>query len=66
MEGEVKHERLRTLKINMRALKGRGVGGWGNQVVVIREGPDCMEHWVWGKNQEYWYAEIKIKNERQK
>ena len=50
----------------MRALKGRAVGGWVNQVVVIREGPDCMEHWVWGKNQEYWYAEIKIKNERQK
>ena len=24
-----------------------GVGGGGNQVVGIREGTDCMEHWVW-------------------
>ena len=37
-----------------------GVGGWGNQVVGIREGTDCMEHWVWCKNNEHCYAE-KIK-----
>ena len=36
MEGEVNHERLWTLKNNLRVLKGRGVGGWGNQVVGIR------------------------------
>ena len=49
MEGEVNHERLWTLKNNLRGLKGQGVGGWGNQVVGIREGTDCMEHWVWYK-----------------
>ena len=37
-----------------------GVGGWGNQVVGIREGTDCMEHWVWCKNNEYCYAEKKF------
>ena len=36
-----------------------GVGGWGNQVVGIMEGMDCMEHWVWYKNNEYCYAENK-------
>ena len=35
------------------------VGGWGNKVVGIREGMDCMEHWVWCKNNEYCYAENK-------
>ena len=45
-------------------FEGAGVGGWGNQVVGIREGTDCMEHWVWCKNKEYFYAEkIKIKKE---
>ena len=34
-------------KNNLRVLKGQGVGGWGNQVVGIRECTDCMEHWVW-------------------
>ena len=50
MEGEVNHERLWTLKNNLSVLKGREVGGWGNQVVGIREGTDCMELWVWYKN----------------
>ena len=27
------HERLWTLKNNLRVLKGRGVGGWGSLVV---------------------------------
>ena len=61
MEGEVDHERLRTLKNNLRGLKRQGMGGWGNQVVGIREGTDCMEHWVWCKNNEYYYAENKLK-----
>ena len=43
MEGEVNHERLCTLKNNLRVLKGRGEGGWGTQVVGIREGTDCMD-----------------------
>ena len=42
MEGEVNHERLWTLKNDLRVLKG-----WGNEGVGIREGTDCMEHWVW-------------------
>ena len=57
--GEVNHERLWTLKNNLRVLKGQGLGGWGNQVVGIGEGTDCMEHWVWCKNNEYCYAEKK-------
>ena len=40
---------------------GGGVGGWEIQVVGIGEGTDCMEHWVWCKNNEYCYTE-KIKN----
>ena len=35
MEGEVNHERLRTLKNNLRVLKGRGVGGWGSRWWVL-------------------------------
>ena len=58
---EINPERLWTLKNNLRVLEGRGVGGWGNQVVDIREGTDCMEHWVWCKNNEYCYAEKKKK-----
>ena len=42
-------------------LKGWGLGGWGNKVVGIREGTYCMEHWVWCKNNEYCYAENKLK-----
>ena len=60
MEGEVNHERLQTLKNNLRVLKGQGVGGWGNQVVGIREDTYCMEHWVWCINNEYCYAEKKF------
>ena len=38
MEGDLNHERLWTLKNNLRVLKGQGVGGWGSQVVGIKEG----------------------------
>ena len=55
-------ERLWTLKNNLRVLKGQGEGGWGSQVVGIKEGTYCMEHWVWYKNNEYCYAEKKLKN----
>ena len=60
LEVEVSHERLWTLKSNLRVLKGWGVGGWGNQVVGIREGTDCMEHWVWYKNNQHCYAKNKF------
>ena len=55
---------LKKLKIelpenNLRVLKGQGLGGWGNQLVGIGECTDCMEHWVWYKNNEYCYAENK-------
>ena len=40
-------------------FEGAGLGGWENQVVGIREGTDCMEHWVWCKNNECCYAENK-------
>ena len=36
-------------------------GRSGYQVVCIIEGTDCMEHWVWCKNNEYCYAENKLK-----
>ena len=29
-------------------------------MVGIREGTDCMEHWVWCKNNEYCYTEKNI------
>ena len=64
MEEEVNHERLWTLKNNLRVFKGWGFGDWGNQVVGIGEGMDCMEHWVWCKNNEYVKMKIlkKLKN----
>ena len=40
-------------------LEGWEVGG--TRWVGIREGTDCMEHWVWYKNNEYCYAENKFK-----
>ena len=64
MEAEVNHERLWTLKNNLRGLKGRGVGGGGNKAVGIREGTYCMEHWVWCINNEFCYAEKKFKKNR--
>ena len=64
MDGEVNHERLWTLKNNLRVLKGRRVGGWGSQVVGIKEGMFCMEHWVWCKNNEFCYAEQKLKKKK--
>ena len=35
-------------------LERAGVEGWGNQVVGIREGTDCMEHWVSYTNNVPW------------
>ena len=32
----------------------------GYQVVGIIKGMDCMERWVWYKNNEYCYAENKL------
>ena len=61
LEGEVNHERLWTLKKDLRVLKWRGGRRLGYQVVGIIEGTDCMEHWVWYKNNEYCYAENKFK-----
>ena len=43
-------------------FEGAGGGSLGYQVVGIMEGMDCMEHWVWYKNNEYCYAENKLKN----
>ena len=49
LEGEVNHERLWTLKNNLRVLKWWGSGRLGYQVVGIIKGTDCMVHWVWWK-----------------
>ena len=66
MKGEMNHERLWTLKNNLRVLKGWGVGGWGYQVVGIMEGTYFMEHWVWCINNEFCYAEKKLEKKLKK
>ena len=42
LEGEVNHERLWTLKNNLRGLKWQRGGRLGYQVVGIIEGTACM------------------------
>ena len=37
--------------------EGAGGGRLGEPGVGIGEGTYCMEHWVWCKNNEYYYAE---------
>ena len=54
LEGEMNHERLWTLKNNLRVLEGRAVGGWVSLVVGIMQGTYCMEHWVLYANNESW------------
>ena len=38
------HERLWTLRNNLRVLERRGVGRWVSLVVGIMEGMHCMEY----------------------
>ena len=42
----MKHERLWTLRIKLRASEGRGVGECGRAVMGHKEGTYCMVHWV--------------------
>ena len=42
----MKHERLWTLRNNLRASEERGVGEWDRQVMGSKEGVYCMEHRV--------------------
>ena len=42
----MKHERLWTLRNKLRVSEGRGVEGWGNQVMGIKEGTCGDKHWV--------------------
>ena len=44
MQGEVNHERLCTLKNNLRVLERRGLGCWVSLVVGIMGGMHCMEY----------------------
>lgn len=40
---------------------GEGGGGRVSLVVGIKQGTDCMEHWVWCRNNDSWITEkIKI------
>lgn len=55
-EGEVNHEKLWTRRNKLRVLEGRGLGGW---VMGIKEGMDCMEHWVLYVNNESWNSASK-------
>ena len=42
----MKHERLWTLRNNLRVLEGRGTGEWDRLVMGSKEGMYCMVHWV--------------------
>ena len=46
--------RLWTLRNKLRVLEGRGVEGWVSPMIGIKEGTDCMEHWVLCTNNESW------------
>ena len=59
LEGEMNHERLWTLGMKLRVLEGRGIGRWVSPVMGIKEGTDCMEHWVWCINNEFRNTEKK-------
>ena len=59
LEGKMNHERLWTLRNELRVLEGRWVRGWVSLVVGIKEGTYCMEHWVWCIN-EFWNTEKKF------
>ena len=48
-EAEMNHEILRN---KLRVLEGMGAGNWVSLVVGIKEGRDCIEHWVWCINNE--------------
>ena len=61
MEREMNHERLWTLRNKPRVLEGREVRAWVSLVVGIKEGTDCMEHWVGCLNSEFWDTEKKLK-----
>ena len=52
--GAMNHERLSTLKNNLRVLEGRGEGCWMSLVVGIKEGMYCMAPWVWCINNKSW------------
>ena len=47
LEGDMKHERLWTLRNKLRVLEGRRMRSWVNLVVGIKEGTYCTEHWLW-------------------
>ena len=38
---------------------GEGVGGWVKLLVGIMEDTNCVEHWVWCINNEFWNTEKK-------
>ena len=48
------HKRLWTLENNLRVSEGRRVGDWDRQVMGIKEGTYCMEHWVLYGNNASW------------
>ena len=45
-ERETSHERIWTLGNKLRVTEGMGVGGWGDQVMGIKEGICWEDHWV--------------------
>ena len=63
IRGEMKCERLWTLRNKLRVLEGVGVGKWVSLVVGIKEGTYCIEHWVWCINNESWNTEKKFRRD---
>ena len=43
-------------------LEGRGLQVWMSLVMGIKEGTDCMEHWVLYTNNESWDTTSKTNN----
>ena len=55
-------ERLWTLGNKLRASERTGVWDWDRQVMGIKEGTYCTEHWVLYANNESWNITSKTKD----
>lgn len=38
----------------LEGFRRKGGGGWVSRVLGIKEGTDCVEHWVWCLDSEPW------------
>ena len=58
----MKHERLWTLRNNLRASEGRGVGERDRLVMGSKEGTYCMVHWGLYSSNESWNFTLKTRD----